>query len=119
MLACHVLGLPDNDLRVARGERKQEQNRLVGILSIAASSPFPPKNLGRETVIYHIPTVPSSYVQATVTGAEKTTLFKSGFECRQLQQCSTVHQVPVCNVNTPRTNCRNILNVLVDAVIFL
>jgi hypothetical protein len=55
MLACHVLGLLDNDLRVARGERKQEQNRLVGILSTAASSPFPPKILGTETVIMTFP----------------------------------------------------------------
>ena len=49
-------------------ERKQEQNRLVGIVSIAASSP--PKNLGKEKAMYHIPIVPSTYDQATVKRIE-------------------------------------------------
>ena len=51
-------------------ERKQEQNQLVGIVSIAASSPFPPKNLGKEKAMYHIPIVPSTYDQATVKRIE-------------------------------------------------
>lgn len=58
---CHVLGLPGNDLRVARGERKYKQNRLVGSSSIAASSPLALNNLGMESILYHIPFVATSY----------------------------------------------------------
>lgn len=96
-------------------EGEQKQNWLVGVVPIAVSSPFSLNNLGKESVIPR-PIVVSRYGSSYSHRRQADYFVWAGAQVQQWRQGSTVHKTPGCTV---QGNYRNILNVVIDAVLLL